>query len=482
MNRKRVKIPYESFDVGALRLHYFDGSKYQCRKQCDDDPSLNAVKIEYMHNNDDNKSCFFVVGEKKALLSACLRQNAVLNSSTEPHTVEFINCSYSTHEVILEDTNKRSCPVHLYLDLEIKKREIGDMSIPANIDKKLTPIVIRIVLEILKEWINDFNYNMEENVLILTSTREDQYSIHVIFKGIVFPSISVLHAFAKEMKAKTDIIAPFNLYASRIIDFGVYRKEPTLRMFNFGKSLCYNQWDAAKRAPRQGVNTHPLRLMEFCQFPTNVVSMVDKVIYASIGMDSESLKTINVFPRIPLSTKTPIIRATYTEKVQKQSHSMVELDAEGEEILKQMYENLEDMNLYWPRQYLVSAYKNMVSEENIVLNTPLEPRYTFEYVNNDDGIPCFRDPMRFQPRFFGPHSNIPHDCHHRSSISLYVYPNGNVKQSCWPHGEGFKLFFVGNYLPRNNFTLSDSIDVCVKTDEPAILGVNILNLETLQIK
>ncbi len=478
---KRPKIPYEFFDVDAgnsmIRLHYFDGSQYAARKQCDENPSLVAVKIEYMHGDgrDKNNSCFFAVGERNTLLSACLRQNTTLNASRERHVVEFIDCAQSTHEVILEGTDRRACPVHFYLDLEIKSREFGNTVIPPNIDIKLTPAIIRIVLDILKNWITQFDYSMEENVIILTSTRPEQYSIHITFKNIVFPSVSVVHAFAREMKSKTDAMSPFNLYSSRIIDFGVYKKETTLRMMHFGKSLMKSQWNPVARAPRVGVKTHALRLLEVCDFPPNVASVLDQVIYASISMDTTSLGKVNAFPKIPLDDRTPVKRSTYTEKRAKHANQTLELDSEGKDVLDKMYARLEDM-VYWPRSMLNKAFKNMVTNDSIVLDSPLEPIYVFEYVDHEDGAPCFRDPALFQPRSIDQNNGaLPFDRHHKSPVSLYVYANGNVKQSCWVHHEGYKLFFLGNYLNQVEFKLGDSVDICEKREVDA-LGINILNL------
>lgn len=481
--QKRAKLEYSFFDFEAegstIRLHYNEGCQFHSRKQCDENPLLYAVKIEYMHadgKGKSNNSCFYAVGEKKTLLKACLRQIPALNVSRQKNIAEFIDCARSTHEVVLESTDRRAYPVHLVLDLEIKKKEFGNVDIPANIDRKLTPLIIGIVLDILKKWIVKFDYAMEENIVILTSTRDEQYSIHVICKNIVFPSMLVLHAFAREMKNKTDVMPPFNIYSSRIIDFSIYRKETTLRMMHFGKSLMLNQWDSVLRVPRNGVKTHPLRLLDICELPRNVVTILDQVIYASIGMDSEALKVINCYPRIPLENRAPTQRVCYTEKRAKRPETeMLELDTEGKDVLDKIYSRLEDM-VYWPRRMLSKAHKNMVTHDSIVLDNPLEPVYIFEYSDFDEGVPCFRDTSFFQPRCLDPlNANLPYDRHHKSPVSLYVYANGNVCQSCWVHQEGYRLYKLGNYLNQVDYNLSDLVDICVK-QEVDDLGVDILKL------
>lgn len=476
--RKREKKPYEFYDIvsngSPFRLHYNTNSKFVCRKQCDENPVLSAVKLEYIHSG-TNKSCFYVVGEKRALLSACLRENIALNFSQEPHTAEFIDCSRSTHEVILESTEQRTCPVHLFLDMEIKRREFGGGDIPANIDTKLTPLIVRIVLDVLKGWLLNFDASMEQNVLMLTSTRPDQYSMHVIFKNIVFPSIGVLHAFIRELKEKTDNIPPFNVYSGRIIDFGIYRKETTLRMMHFGKSLTRDQWDSVRRIPRSNVNNYPLTPLHPLKFPGWVTDKVGEIIFASISMDDDALRTVNALPRLAISQKVREKRVSYKNKQAKNLDSTMELGPEGEDVLRQMYEHLTDMT-YWPREMLTKAYRNLATEESVVMEGSKQPIYYFEYSDPDNGIPCFRDAKLFQPRCADPTMvQPPFDRHHNSPITLFVYANGDVKQWCWPHNDQEMYpFYVGNYLDRNNYNLKDSFDVPEKK-EPVSLGINILN-------
>ena len=482
MNDNEEPEEVEQIPIGKSLVFFFNkGCQYVARKRCNENPNIYGMKIEFITNESGTGTCFCLTGEMEEMLLACTHQHEEVNKSDLPRMRTFLDCCRSSHEMVLESTSSRKCPVHLFVDLEIKKAMFGEYGIPDDADQILTKMVVDIILIQLKRWSLAYTDEMAKNIICMSSTRPDKWSVHVLFKNTTFASIGAVQEFAIFLEDAVKNIDPFKMYPNRIIDFGVFHLHSTLRCLYMCKAFTKSLWDTFKRAPKKDYQVYPVRMIypplypTTYNFPTAIYSNVDltysvminprsffrssgldivrQIITCSIGMDRDALQVVNCVPKLPLRTSRPSV--TYNGS--KKRNFSVAMDEEGKKKLDEMYENIPCMS-NWPIEYLIDSCKMKV-DENLPKLDITQPSYVFKFwnVDTDVGLPCFRDATFFQPNSADPaNAQLPKRMH-SSEITLNLYlPFGDVYQTCWPHQFGHSPFLVGNCFASKRIKLNES--------------------------
>jgi len=480
----KPRKPLERIQIGkTLEFVFNEGCQFDARKRCNENPTFHAVKIDYIaHESEKSGKCFCLTGDVNEIMLACTKQHPDIMASTDPKIMEFVDCARSTHEMILEPTEERQCPIHLFFDFEINKEWFGSYGVAPDVDEVLTPMVIDIIFAKLREWALTTTPDMFKNVICMSGTRPDKYSMHVLCKNMVFPSLGILQAFGSFLSDAIQNMDPFKMYPNRIVDFGVYKLHASLRMLYMCKAFNKSQWDKVKRTAKKNYPVYPIRFLPTPLYPTDITfspalfsnepmtyidtihpngffgasaaAMASQIIACSIGMDTKALAVVNIAPKV-LVPKS--VRAKPTYKGSGKRSFQVLTDGETEVILDQMYEKISLMR-YWPRECLIESFKSTVEQQSLVFDIT-SPAYVFRFHNGNAevGLACFRDPAFYQPNALDPkNDDLEVRMHCGSPITLNVYPNGEIYQTCYPHAVGFRVFPIGNYLANKCAKLSDS--------------------------
>lgn len=466
----------ETFTIGnSLQFFFGSGCQYAARRRCDLDANIYSVKIDYV-SNEKTKSgkCFCLTGEAKEIINACIGIHDDIKRSLDPRMCTFMDCCRSTHEHVLETTPRRSAPVHLYFDLELDASAFKPYDIPPDVDRVFTEQMLKVIVRHLSSWMLNFDpETMLRDVICMSSTRPKKYSMHILFKNIVMPSVAVVQQFALYLRDTYKTFSPFSMYKEPIIDFGVYKLHASLRMVTFAKSYTSSQWDFTRRCPKKDYPTFPLIVVDPPLYPAGnrpcPTSRAAKILHCSIGMDREALAVINC---VPIVTLVKTVRSKPTYDTNRKRNNRVEIEEEGERILTQMYENIPIMS-YWPRDFLTKSFKNIVNIDSVEHDT-MTPDYVFEFMNDDHttGLPCFRDDTFFQPHSVDPeNANREIHYHRNSQIQLYVFiETGEVKQVCWPHSVGYRWYAVGNYKHLKRSKINESFNDVVAPNATRSIG------------
>jgi len=193
----------ENKSVSNLSIYnFFKNQTHKNKEQVFED-KLSA--LDYIGQNPNLN--LFLFSEDVAANCGAKRYYATTHETIHTFSAKKIYHLYENYE--------KEEPIKLFLDIDLKEEHI-----PTNFSLKAKEMLFNTTVNTSIDLmiIQLAKYNIEEDnikYIVLTSSRKDKYSAHVIFPNIVFNDVYTIKYFMMDIKSK--------LIDEKIIDLSVYR-------------------------------------------------------------------------------------------------------------------------------------------------------------------------------------------------------------------------------------------------------------------
>ena len=491
-NYDRVVPEYPSIVV-----HSGMGSYARFLKRCFENPEDHffGMALEKIYNPAKKEYAgkrFYISGKESDLAFALTlkmdKTSTFRYSNWSDGLKKIYDHSDFVHEMVLESAENFKHPTCAYLDFEIDKVDDPLAVIPIDDGEEImVNKCIAIYLKQLRTYLTDKfpeemkllaeqqpNNNLckkgfnEATIVRLTRSRLGRFSWHIIFKDIIWKSsLDQNHFMLIELKPKLNLMAPFNSFKNRIVDFTVYSTFNSFRMWDSCDAVKVSDWNTVHHRISDGVTIHRLQLVS--ALPSYVQgNPVETLIWTSITMGI-TLEPNAKFNRS--SEEQGEYRVSLKDIKNKSNYKKGNWN---DALIMGIYNNMtrrmilkdfgnylggdKKLTDYWPTEYCSMQLKDKNINDIFRFN-PRDPnmskfnafQFHFKIPEALGGTPCFREGLRY---------------HKNSPVFFTIHGSGVISQGCFSHHHTVKTNFrVGSLVNYETIVQHNALKRRVITDE-----------------